>query len=283
MKILKVRPNIPDPMTYLEVIKEYQHWDEITSFASREESIEIRNNDVFFMDSNRGSHTDMCQLCTDQQDKSCDVVITENKLLDERYKKTNEQIATVKRCPALIDLFKTGVVIPAWTDMWFESAMVDNDPNKVTLIAMDSNNKPICTMHSAPQIDLIKMNFDVTHNHTVKFILPYRIFSTEYIIHKSLFWLGELPFRVVEGIQDTNGLTSINLNTIWNLPLGERWEVKKGTPLFHIMEVPRNSIGAKHDIVQYEDLDWDRLKELDIKDRQVKSLGGYRKNQNNMI
>ena len=26
-------------------------------------------------------------------------------------------------------------------------------------------------------------------------------------------------------------------------------------------------------------VDWDRLREIDIKDRQVKSLGGYRKNQ----
>ena len=77
-------------MTYLEVVKKYQHWNEIAAFASKEEALEIRNKHVFFVDTNRGSHTDMCQLCTDKQDVSCDVIIEEGRLLEERYEKTED-------------------------------------------------------------------------------------------------------------------------------------------------------------------------------------------------
>ena len=33
-------------MTYLEVIKKYQHWNEVAAFASREEALEIIGGDL---------------------------------------------------------------------------------------------------------------------------------------------------------------------------------------------------------------------------------------------
>jgi hypothetical protein len=281
MKILKCLPNLPAPLSYLEVIKKYQNWDNINNFASREEALKIVNEEMFFYATNKGSHLTTCKTC--QSGVDCDVLEYEKKLTDKRYEKLNNRISTMKRCPALIDLFKTGVIIPAWTDMSFEAIIVDDDINKKTILALDSNREPIATIHTKPQVDFHKMNFDVSHNFSIKFSLPYRIFSKELIMHKSIFWLGELPFRVVEGIQDTAGLSTININTIWKLENGQRWEVKKGTPLFWILEIPRNSVNQKHEVVEYDNIDWDKLKKIDYKDRNVKTINGYRNNQKKML
>ena len=283
MKILKVKPDIPDPLSYLEVIQKYQNWNEIKSFALDEEHIRIRDNEVFFWETSRGSHNDICINCRDKVDIDCEILNYEMTLSEAKEQRLNDKLPTMKRCPALIDLFNTGVIIPAWEDMIFEATIIDNDKSKLTLVVLDKDNNPIATSHTKPQVDFIGMNFDVSHNHSVKFTIPYRIFSKELIMHKSIFWLGELPFRVVEGIQDTQGVSSININTIWKLETGQRWTVKKGTPMFYIMEIPRDSVNAKHDIVQYEDLDWDKLKQINMGDREVRLTNGYRNNQRKML
>ena len=279
MKILKCTPNLPDPLSYLQVVKEYQNWNNINNFASREEGLRVVNEEIFFYSKSKGSHFTTCKTC--QSGSVCDVLEYEKELTDKRYKKLNNRISTMKRCPALIDLFKTGIIIPAWTDMSFEGTIIDNDINKKTILALDNNKEPIATIHTKPQVDFQEMNFNVSHNFSIKFTIPYRIFSKELIMHKSIFWLGELPFRVVEGIQDTTGLSSININTIWKLENGERWEIKKGTPLFWIIEIPKKSVNEKHEIIEYENINWDKMQEIDFKDRNVKNLGGYRENIKN--
>ena len=96
---------------------------------------------------------------------------------------------------------------------------------------------------------------------------------------KSLFWIGELPFRVIEGLQDTSALSEINLNTIWKIDEGMKYVLQKGDPIVHIFEVPKDSVGAKNEIVQFEDIDWDYWKEVDDFERNVRKINGYRNNQ----
>ena len=143
------------------------------------------------------------------------------------------------------------------------------------------NFEPIANFHTVPQIDFDEMNFNVSHNLSVKLRFPYRIEASEgmLIYAKSVFWLGEMPFRVVEGIQDTHALSEINLNTIWNIDEGMRYVLKKGEPIVHIFEVPKESVGAKAEIIQFEDIDWDYWKDVDDFERNVRAINGYRENQ----
>ena len=278
MKILKCRPDIPDTMSYLDVVKKYQNWNNLKLYITKDEFMEVNPDNQYFINSLRGSHTDLCINCKDEIDNDCDITKLQTEFFNKKNTERKDNIGTLKKCPAIIDLFNTGIVIPAWTDMSFEAVIVNNDPNKRTILAVDKDKQPLATIHTTPQVDFKKMFFNVSHNFSIKFALPYRIFSKHLIMHKSIFWLGDAPFRVVEGIQDTNGLSSINLNTIWNLQDGQKWEIEKGYPLFWIMEIPKETVNQKHEIIQYEDINWDKAKKILLKDSNVHKANGYRTN-----
>ena len=269
-------------MSYLEVVKNYQDWNNLNLYISKDEFMRVNPDNQYFINSLRGSHADLCINCKDEIDNNCEITKLQTKFFNEKNQKRNDEIGTLKKCPAVIDLFNTGIIIPAWCDMEFEAVIVDNDKNKRTILAVDKEKQPLATIHTTPQVDFKKMHFKVSHNFSIKFALPYRVFSDHLIMHKSIFWLGDSPFRVVEGIQDTNGLSSINLNTIWNLEDGMRWVVPKGYPLFWIMEVPKDSVNAEHQIIQYEDIDWVKAKNILLKDSNVHKVNGYRSNSKNV-
>ena len=277
MKIYKIRENIPDPYSYIEAMKKFANFDSIKNFAS----IEDRQTDFYFVENVNGNHTDVCKTCLDGNRAECETLQRDIQLDREKNEHWGNKIATFKKCPAIIDLFRTGIILPAWEDLHFEATIVDNDPNKRTLLATNKDFQPVANFHTVPQIDFDKMNFDVSHNLSVKLRFPYRIEASDGMLlyMKSLFWIGELPFRVIEGLQDTSALSEINLNTIWKIDEGMKYVLQKGDPIVHIFEVPKDSVVAKNEIVQFEDIDWDYWKEVDDFERNVRKINGYRNNQ----
>ena len=43
--------------------------------------------------------------------------------------------------------------------------------------------------------------------------------------------------------------------------------------------MPKESVGAKAEIIQFEDIDWDYWKDVDDFERNVRAINGYRENQ----
>lgn len=272
IKIYKLKPNIPDPISYLKALG--NDWKKIpTHFWSDE-----FNDDEWALSGTEGNHGQLCKQCKEavnDMSKMCELGVDLQKHHHEKFADLDvkkQKIPSLKKCPGIVDYLQTGVILPAWDDLHFENTTLkSSEGDKQTLFATDSNGKAVGTAHVPPQVDPKKMGFDVSHNISVKLGFPYRVRTNEdyYTLIKYPWWLGESCYTVVEGITASGFYGILNVNTLWNIEPGMKVVIPKGEPFIHLIPVPTSAVKEKFEIVQYEDMsdeDWKNMQkeEFDI-------------------
>lgn len=275
MRIIKLDKDLPDPISYLDAVRKYQDWDNLKQWMEYDESKAHP-----FIEKAGSNHPLYCPNCEDFTYSNCPIHLEEVRIVEERYATHEGKMPTIKRCPAIVDSLNSGVVLVAWENLYFEAVEVKDHPLGRTIFAYTDNLVPNQYHHTTPQFDLFEMGFDVSHNISVKIHFPYRVEtdSDHLILLKDLFWLGSMPYKVVEGLQDFNAFGGIFVNTIWNIPDGKKIVIKKGTPLVHLLEVPRSTLDP-FEVVEKDDLPDGYLEDLIVEEKQILSKNGYRKRQ----
>lgn len=277
MRVIKLAENLPDPISYLEAVKKYQNWDNIKQWA------DFDSDKAYpFIERKDNSHPLYCKNCKglEQTDSNCPIHLEEVRIVEERQATHKGTTPTIKRCPAIIDTLNSGVVLVAYEDMYFEATEVTNHPLKETIFSYTDNFQPNQYHHTTPQFDLFEMGFDVSHNISVKIHFPYRIETDKnhLILLKDLFWLGDMPFKIVEGLQDFNSFGGIFVNTFWKIPKGKKVIIKKGTPIVHLLEVPKSTL-QPFEIVERHELPDEYFNNIIEEEKIILSKNGYRKKQ----
>ena len=279
MKIIKLDKDLPDPISYLDAVKKYQDWDNIQQFA--EYDVELQHPFITRTDS---THPYYCPNCEKETNPECPIHQEEIAIRDSKYETHAGKVPTMKRCPAIIDTLNSGAVLCAWDDFYFEATEIQNHLLNKTIFAYTDGFKPAHFYHTTPQVDFIEMGFDVSHNMSVKLFMPYRLETSNdnLILYKDLFWLGSMPFKVVEGLQDMNAFSGMFINTIWNIEDGTKVIIKKGTPIVHLLEVPKSTL-EPFEIVNPEDLDKEYYQSIIDQEKVVLGKNGYRNKQRKML
>ena len=279
MRVIKLAKDLPDPISYLEAVKKYQDWDNIKQWAKFDVDAAYP-----FVESQESQHHLYCPNCDDYTNSECTIFKEELSIIDTRYQTHIGKLPTIKRCPAIVDSLNSGVVLVAHENMYFEATEIENHPLKKTIFSYTDGFKPNQYHHTTPQFDLFEMGFDVSHNISVKINFPYRIETDKdhLVLLKDLFWLGSLPFKIVEGLQDFNAFGGIFVNTFWNIKDGDKVIIEKGTPIVHCIEVPKSTL-EPFEIVERDELPEEYFTNIIEEEKQILAKNGYRNKQRKML
>ncbi len=251
MKIYKLRKEIPDPISYKEalpqVYKNYPH----------KLSINFQGGTVI-PDLPTGDHDTICRTC--QSGTLCQLAKNEIDFFDN--KQNLRSIKSIKYCPAVEDIHKTGYVLPAWDDITIANYIINK---KNRLLAFDSKGQGVASL-KFEQMDTKGMIGDLFNDYPVKFHFPYRVYTDKGYLTQILNpdWLGfNTKYTFATGILDTNIWSLMNIHAFFNLEKDESIVIKKGTPLVLLQEVHHKIFQSSYEVIQYDDLDWELLEKMD--------------------
>ena len=141
--------------------------------------------------------------------------------------------ATVKRCPAIVDVMGEGYVIPMWTDFLIQR-------NKEYLEWDNKLNEWGIEFHNNNQISdwpLKKTDFP----EAVKFINPWRIYTPPgySVLFMQPFYQFERRFTVLPGIVETDSYHHVHFPTIWHST--KDVIIDRGTPFMQVIPFKREN------------------------------------------
>jgi hypothetical protein len=158
--------------------------------------------------------------------------------------KTNK---TIRTCPGIRDLYESGFIIPAWSDMLFRYDSYSGELN-----VEFSSNKFSYHLHSREQVEgMFLEKFVTPYKGIINLHSPWRIklpggFST-LLVHP--FWhRSEREFSIIPGIVDHDKFHTFNIILKWNLLGSGEYIIERGTPLAQIIPYRRESL-----IINFED------------------------------
>ena len=181
-------------------------------------------------------------------------------------KKFNQH--TIKKCPAVVDYFSEGYIIPMWADLLvqrynqdfhWESHLMDEMPNFIEF----HNEKQFEGYH-------FKRN---DYRTAVKFTSPWFFYTPK---GWSTLFLQPLlhpnnDYTLFPGIVETDSFHQVNFPSIWHAE-GDRI-IKRGAPFLHVIPFKRSKTNLK--LQMFTDKDYDDHKSESFRLRS-KMTGGYR-------
>ena len=168
----------------------------------------------------------------------------------------NHTGATVKRCPAIVDLITEGFIIPMWCDFLIQRDME-------TLEWDNKNFKYGIDFHTKEQIkgwNLKKTDFP----EGVKFINPWRIYTPKgySVMFMTPTYQFEKRFTVLPGIVETDSYHHVNFPSIWHTTKDAI--INRGTPFIQVIPFKRDDWDYKTSQMNEEDLDFDEREKVEL-------------------
>ena len=162
--------------------------------------------------------------------------------------KITHQVATIRKCIGLIDLYKEGFIMPMWTDFLAQPKSGSDGSTAVAMVGLPFQYQ----MHDRKQYgDIFK---DYIH---VKLEGPWRLKektgvkflwnSPTWNIHKHV-----QNFTVVPGMVSYNYQSQTNVNMFLNKNI-DNFMIESGTPLVHMVPVTDKVVKLKHHLVSQEE------------------------------
>ena len=170
-------------------------------------------------------------------------------------------IPTMRSCSGLIDLYKRGIIMPAWCDFAIEVGQKGTDVYKWRF----SDNHYIATFHEAQQID---KNFNVNEYAHIKLMSPwcFRTADEIYFSSQSPTWnmLYNFNYKILNGVLEFKNQTSTHVNMLFKRKNENYIEnIKYKTPLVHLVPLSDKKIKLKHHLVsesEFNSFDNPRIK-----------------------
>jgi len=175
---------------------------------------------------------------------------------------------TIKKCPAVVDYFTEGYIIPLWSDVLiqrygqdfhFESNLLDQLPNFVEF-------------HSEEQFKGYHFKKN-DYRRAVKFVSPWHFYTPK---GWSTLFIPPLlhpnnDFTLFPGIVETDSFHQVNFPSIWH----SEGDVilKRGEPFLHVIPFKREKIGLEVEVFEKEDHDSINSEAFKLRS---KFTGGYR-------
>lgn len=175
---------------------------------------------------------------------------------------------TIKKCPAVVDYFTEGYIIPLWSDVLiqrygqdfhFESNLLDQLPNFIEF-------------HSEEQFKGYHFKKN-DYRRAIKFVSPWHFYTPK---GWSTLFIPPLlhpnnDFTLFPGIVETDSFHQVNFPGIWHAE-GDRI-LKRGSPFLHVIPFKRSKTKLK-----VSEFTGDDFKKVDIESFNLRSkmTGGYR-------
>lgn len=160
-----------------------------------------------------------------------------------------KQHSTIKRCMGIIEYYKTGVILPAWTDI---DIKLNKNINGEVNISADffSPFRENGQHHSSPQWDKFANPDEFTH---FKLLSPWHLQCKEDVefFWTSPFWnydLGKDDFYIPPGVLDYKYNNSTNVNLFLNLKT-EKIQIRHNDPLVHIIPLTEKDVEFKIQLI----------------------------------
>jgi len=168
----------------------------------------------------------------------------------------NHTGATVKRCPAIVDLITEGFIIPMWCDFLIQRDME-------TLEWDNKNFQYGIEFHTKDQIkgwNLKKTDFP----EGVKFLNPWRIYTPKgySVMFMSPTYEFEKRFTVLPGIVETDSYHHVNFPSIWHTTKDAI--INRGTPFIQVIPFKRDDWDYKTSQMNEKDLDNDAREKTEL-------------------
>ena len=251
MKIFKVREDIPSPMPYKQVLP-----DAFKNYPPKKEIID--QSDLVVPSVPTGDHDTICRSC--QSGVKCELVKKEIDYFDNQQ--NLRSVKTIKYCPAVEDIHKTGYVLPAWDDITIHTRKMQG---KQRLFAFDSKGDGVATL-IFEQMDTEGMIGKLLNPYPARFHFPYRVVTEPGYLTQILNpdWLGmNNKYTFATGILDTSVWSLMNLHAFFNLEQDETLFLEKGTPLILLQEVHHSIFQSKYEVVEHKNIDYELLEKYD--------------------
>ena len=172
---------------------------------------------------------------------------------------------TLKGCNGIIDLYKTGFILPTWADIMIQTDNRGNiDIEMAGLGGSDQSPINAYEIHDKVQFGG-EENVAFQNLIHCKFASPWMLAQKDNMNFKlctpSWNHYPQLIPHVVPGIVNgfPNGLTPLNINTFW-AKQDARFDISAGTPLAHIIPLSENNVEIKTHLIDSKE--W--LKKLNL-------------------
>tara|TARA_B100001939_G_scaffold127732_1_gene110646 strand:- start:3412 stop:4155 length:744 start_codon:yes stop_codon:yes gene_type:complete len=176
---------------------------------------------------------------------------------------------TIKKCPAVVDYFTEGYIIPFWMDMLIQR---HGDEFSYETNFTDEGVGSTVEFHDEQQFSTYPFERN-DYRRAVKFTSPWFFWTPPG--WSTLFLAPQMhpnkDFTLIPGIVETDTFHQVNFPSIWHAE-GERL-IKRGTPFLHVIPFKREK---KNLIVNK----WEDRHDIAIRDESFKlrskMTGGYR-------
>jgi len=176
---------------------------------------------------------------------------------------------TVKKCPAVVDYFTEGYIIPLWTDILVQR---HGDQFHFETNHPDDTFATVIEFHNNEQLSTYPFERNDFRN-AVKFTSPWFFWTPPG--WSTLFLQPQMhpnrDFTLIPGIVETDSFHQVNFPSIWHSE-GDRL-LKRGSPFLHVIPFKREKTNmvAK----EFDDFENDAMRDESFKLRS-KMTGGYR-------
>lgn len=173
---------------------------------------------------------------------------------------------TIKKCPAVVDYFTQGYVIPLWSDILIQKIedRIHWENNKLDIGVIEFHN-----FQQAPTYHFKEGDY----RHPLKFISPWWFKTPPG--YSTLFLQPQLHpqdnYTLFPGIVETDSFHQINFPAVWHTE-GDTI-LKRGIPFLHVIPFKREKIKNINRFAEAEDHDMITYQQTALRS---KFTGGYR-------
>jgi hypothetical protein len=175
---------------------------------------------------------------------------------------------SIKKCPAVVDYFTEGFIIPFWYDMLVQR---QGDVFHFETNQINSNSSHL-EFHNFDQLPTYPFA-ETDYKKPVKFTSPWFFWTPPG--WSTLFLAPQMhpnkDFTLIPGIVETDTFHQVNFPSIWHSE-GDTI-LKRGDPFLHVIPFKREKIGL--DVTEFEQKDHKAINDESFKLRS-KFTGGYR-------
>lgn len=141
-----------------------------------------------------------------------------------------DEMSTVRKCPAVLDVVCMGYILPMWTDV-----KLMKTSQGVAWIG-DVNGK----FHGLHQIGMYPFQPD-DYKGVVHFFNPWEIITPEgySVMITAPYYDAHPNIKPLPGVIDTDVYHEAHINMIFNAPYDTPIEIKKGTPIAQVVPFKR--------------------------------------------
>lgn len=160
----------------------------------------------------------------------------------EKVTAPNEVTGSGSRCPGITEYYKHGYIVTAPMDFTVTTSTNPNDQPKVDWYGpRDLPGQPYVSFHSPNQLtDFMPVRTD-TSRWVLKVNTFWRVNASDDVVllQLPLGYSDQIDFTAAQGLIDPHWHTEINVQMFWH-NLGETVLIEAGTPLVHLIPVPRS-------------------------------------------